>query len=155
MRISAKAEYGVRAMAQLARSYGSGPVPLSVVAEKERISQDFLEQLMVTLRQKGLVTSARGVHGGYMLADEPAHISVGDVMNAVDGPFIPMQCLEMAFDHHEVCGMGIAVCDCTTRDVWALLQERVTETLNGVTLADLCREERRPLGLRAVAAATN
>jgi Rrf2 family transcriptional regulator, cysteine metabolism repressor len=143
VRVSARAEYGVRAMVQLARSHGSGPVPLSQVAEKERISQDFLEQLMVTLRQRGLVRSVRGVHGGYLLAMEPGQISVGDVMTAVDGPFIPMQCLDPA--HDTTCTMGMSVYDCTTRDVWALLQEKVMETLNGVTLADLCHAQGEPL----------
>lgn len=143
MRVSARAEYGVRAMVQLARAHGSGPVPLSQVAEKERISQDFLEQLMVTLRQRGLVRSVRGVHGGYLLAMEPGQISVGDVMTAVDGPFVPMQCLDPA--HDATCTMGMSVYDCTTRDVWALLQEKVMETLNGVSLADLCHAQGEPL----------
>ena len=147
MRISARAEYGVRAMVQLARSHGSGPVPLSYVAERERISQDFLEQLMVTLRQKGLVRSVRGVHGGYLLAGRPDAISVGDVMTAVDGPFIPMQCLDGA--HDATCTMGMTLYDCSTRDVWALLQEKVMETLNGVTLADLCDAQAHPLRARS------
>ncbi len=130
-------------MVQLARAHGSGPVPLSLVAERERISQDFLEQLMVTLRHKGLVRSVRGVRGGYLLAMEPAHISVGDIMTAVDGPFIPMQCLDPS--HDATCTMGMTVFDCTTRDVWALLQEKVMETLNGVSLADLCHAQGQPL----------
>lgn len=130
-------------MVQLARAYGNGPVPLSRVAEKERMPSDFLEQLMLALRHKGFVESVRGVHGGYLLALEPGQISVGDVMTAVDGPFIPMQCLDPA--HDATCTMGMTVFDCTTRDVWALLQEKVMETLNGVTLADLCHEQGQPL----------
>lgn len=140
MRVSAKAEYGVRAMVRLAREYGRGPVPLSQVAEKERISLDFLEQLMLSLRQKGLVTSVRGAHGGYTLALDPARISVGDVMTAVDGPFVPMQCVDFSTDG-ATCTMGVSLPECTTRDVWVLLQEKVMETLNGVSLASLCHEQ--------------
>ena len=147
MRVSARAEYGVRAMVQLARACGSGPVPLSQIAEKERMPLDFLEQLMVALRQKGLVHSARGVHGGYFLALDPGRITVGDIMTAVEGPFVPMQCLDVSVNHQDTCNMGIMVCECATRDVWALLQEKVMETLNSVTLADLCRDRRVPLRL--------
>lgn len=144
MRVSARSEYGVRAMVQLARAYGRGPVPLSQVAEKERMPLDFLEQLMGALRNKALVKSVRGVHGGYMLAQDPHQISVGDIMRAVDGAFVPAQCLELTGDHQKTCGMGIIMLDCTTRDVWLLLQEKVTETLNGITLASLCHEQGRP-----------
>lgn len=145
MKVSAKSEYGVRAMAQLARAYGNGPVPLSQIAEKERISLDFLEQLMVILRNKGLVKSVRGVRGGYLLAMPPEEISVRDIIWAVDGPFVPIQCLEFAGEDQETCCMGVLKPDCTTRDVWILLQEKVTETLRAVTLADLCREQGQPL----------
>ena len=147
MKVSAKSEYGVRAMVQLARAYGKGPVPLSYVAGKERISLDFLEQLMLILRNQGLVRSVRGVHGGYMLALEPRQISVSDVMQAMDGPFMPAQCLELTASEPGVCNLGITMLDCTTRDVWMLLQERVTETLSAVTLADLCHEQGRSLRL--------
>jgi Rrf2 family cysteine metabolism transcriptional repressor len=147
VRISAKAEYGVRAMVYLARAYGQGPVPLSQVAERERVSLDFLEQLMLAQRNKGLVKSARGVHGGYMLAMHPSQVSVGAVMRAVEGPFALMQCLEFSAENQPTCGMGIAMLDCSTRDVWALLQEKITETLDSVSLADLCHEQGQPLRL--------
>lgn len=145
MKVSAKSEYGVRAMVQLARAFGNGPVPLSQIAERERISLDFLEQLMVALRNKGLVSSVRGVHGGYLLALPPTEISVRDVMWAVDGAFVPIQCLEFAGEDQETCCMGILKPDCVTRDVWILLQEKVTETLQAVTLAALCHEPGEPL----------
>lgn len=154
MRVSARTEYGVRTMVQLARAYGAGPVPLSQVAEKERMPLDFLEQLMVVMRQKGLVHSARGVHGGYFLAMDPSQITVWDVMAAVDGPFVPMQCLDVSVSHQDTCSMGIMLCECTTRDVWALLQEKVMETLNSVTLADLRPEHEPPLRQRETAALT-
>lgn len=142
MKVSAKSEYGVRAMVQLARAYGNGPVPLSQVAEREKISLDYLEQVMLALRNHGLVRSMRGVHGGYLLAKAPEQITVGAVLGAIEGPFVPMQCLEFVGDGQETCCMGMLKPDCTTRDVWVLLQTRVTETLNSVTLLDLCHEHR-------------
>ena len=146
MRVSARSEYAVRAMVHLARAYGQGPVPLSQVAERERMSLDFLGQLMLAQRNKGLVKSARGVHGGFMLAMHPSQVSVGEVMRAVE-PFALMQCLELSPEDQPTCGMGITMLDCTTRDVWALLQEKMNQTLNSVSLADLCHEQGQPLRL--------
>ncbi len=140
MKVSAKSEYGVRATVHLARAYGHGPVPLSEIAVQEHISLDFLEQVMVSLRNKGFVKSVRGARGGYLLAFAPDQITVGDVMWSVDGPFVPMQCIEFSGEDQGTCCMGVLKPDCTTRDVWLLLQEKVTETLNSVTLADLCKE---------------
>ena len=147
MKVSAKSEYGVRAMVQLARAYGKGPMPLSEIAEKEHISPDFLEQLMVALRNKGLVKSVRGARGGYLLAVDPSEITLGDVMWSMDGPFVPVQCLDFVGETQDTCCMGILKPDCSTRDVWVLLRERVTETMNSVRLSDLCRETGQPLRL--------
>lgn len=113
MRVSAGTEYSVQAVAHLAEAYGNGPVPLSRLAEEEEIPLPFLEQLMLVLRRKGLVTSVRGARGGYSLAKRPGEISVGDIMTAVEGPFV------------------------SARNVWAMVQKKVIDTLNSVTLADL------------------
>jgi len=146
VRISAKSEYGVRAMVALARRHGAGPVPLSLVAEQERISSDFLEQLMLNLRRRGLVRSVRGIHGGYLLAQTPAEISVGDVMRAVEGPVVNMPCLDHSAAADPCCSMGMHVAECATRDVWALLQDKINQTLDAISLADLCRQQGLPNG---------
>jgi Rrf2 family protein len=132
-------------MVHLARAYGRGPVPLSQVAERERIPLDFLEQVMLQLRNHGLVKSVRGVHGGYQLAAAPGDLSVGAVMTAVEGPPLPVQCVETAGGDPSTCTMGVTMLDCTTRDVWVLLYEKIAETLNGVSLADLCQTPQRTL----------
>jgi Rrf2 family protein len=153
MRISAKSEYGVRAMVHLARRHGQGPVPLSQVAEREKISLDFLEQLMISLRNTGLVKSVRGIRGGYFLAMPPHEVTVGNVMSAVEGPFISIPCLDVT-DNGESCTMGMHLAECTTKDVWWLLQERVNATLHSITLADLCHVQGRPLGATATQTTT-
>lgn len=145
MRVSAKSEYAVRAMVYLARAHGRGPVPLSQVAEREHIPLDFLEQVMLQLRNHGLVKSVRGVHGGYLLATEPGHVTVGAIMEAVEGPPVPIHCVETSPEDPTLCSMGVTMLDCTTRDVWVLLYGRIAETLNAVTLADLARPTHRPL----------
>jgi Rrf2 family protein len=145
MRVSAKSEYAVRAMVYLARSFGQGPVPLSQVAEREHIPLDFLEQVMLQLRNHGLVKSVRGVHGGYQLVAEPAQLSVGAVMAAVEGPPLPVHCVEGSAEDPSLCTMGVTMLDCTTRDVWVLLYDRIADTLNSVSLADLCQPPHRAL----------
>lgn len=117
----------MQAVAHLAQAYGNGPVPLSQLAEEEGIPLPFLEQLMQVLRRKGLVTSVRGVRGGYSLAKGPGQISVGDILTAVEGPFV------------------------ATRNVWALVQEKVMATLNALTLGDLCRQQPTASGERSPA----
>lgn len=125
MKVSARVEQSLQALAQLAGAYGNGPVPLGQVAEEGGITLPFLEQLMLGLRRKGLVTSVRGVRGGYSLAKDPTQISVGDIMAAVEGPFVP------------------------PRNVWALVQKKVMDTLNSVTLADLCHPKPTGAGKRS------
>ena len=140
MKLSSKTEYAVRAMAELATYYGGGPMPLSQVAEKEGISQDYLEHLMAQLRKQGLVESARGVKGGYLLALPPEKISIRDIMWATDGPFVPIECLEYAGKNQVSCCYGKLKPECTTRVVWVKLQESVTKAMESITLADLIKE---------------
>ena len=135
MRISTKGGYGIRAMYELAAAHGQGPIPLKVVAEKQSLSENYLEQLMGTLRKAGLVRGVRGAKGGYVLALPPEAISVGDVIRALEGPIAPVSCVELDED---------AGCDrhasCPTRGLWERLRDSMIEVLDSTTLADLCRE---------------
>ncbi|HOG46336.1 MAG TPA: Rrf2 family transcriptional regulator [Anaerolineae bacterium] len=136
MRFSAKEQYGLRAMAELASRYGQGQVALSEVAQSQGISLATLEQVVAPLRRAGLLESTRGASGGYALARPPQAISVGDVLRAIDGALVPIPCLEDA---------GGACCErahqCATRPVWALVRARLAETLDSLTLADVCRQD--------------
>jgi Rrf2 family protein len=132
MKVSAKEQHGLRAMAELAGRYGQGPVPLSEVAEALDISLDYLEQIVPAIRDAGLLESTRGAHGGYELALPPDQITVGRVLEALDGDILPIRCLGAEQE---------ASCDrsptCAARAVWATVYRRVSETLDGMTLADL------------------
>jgi Rrf2 family cysteine metabolism transcriptional repressor len=135
VRISTKGGYGIRAMYELAMAHGLGPVPLKVVAERQAISENYLEQLMGTLRRSGLVEGIRGAKGGYKLALPPEEIRVGDVIRALEGPISPVSCVDQD---------GSSDCDrhamCPTRDLWERLRDSMTEVLDSTTLADLCRQ---------------
>lgn len=133
MRLSAKVEYGVRAMAILAIHYQGDPVPLRQIAEQEQISLKFLEQIFPDLRRAELVTSVRGSRGGYRLIHPPEEISVGDIVRAVEGPITPVNCLAEG-DDDSCCHRRGA---CLTRQVWARLRDKINDVLDDVTLDEL------------------
>ena len=130
MRVSSKERAALRAMVELARSYGEGPRPLGHIAAAQGLSLAYLEQIVPDLRQAGLVSSVRGAHGGYLLTRHPATISVGDVFCAVESALLPVDCL----DEDASCER---VDTCAARAVWQTLAERIGETLNATSLADV------------------
>ena len=84
--ITTKSPYAVRALAELARSGGAGPVPIGELAKRRDIPVQFLEQLFATLRRAGVLKSQRGVKGGYSFAREPSDVTVLEVVELLDGP---------------------------------------------------------------------
>lgn len=133
MRLSAKERTGLRAMVELARHYGGGPTSLSRVAEAQQLPLPYLERVVASLRRAGLLRSVRGAYGGYMLARQPERISVGDVFRAVEGSLISLDCLR-----DDACCTRQAIC--ATRSVWEIVYERLCETLDGTSLADILQE---------------
>ena len=132
MKISAKGEYGVRAMAILALDYRAGPVPLREIAKREGISYQFLEQIFLPLRRAGLINSIRGAKGGYVLAKAPGEIKIGDIVRILEGPIAPVDCVGEG--NSEQCNRSAA---CLTRGIWERLRDKVSEVLDDITLADV------------------
>ena len=130
MKLSSRARYGMRAILELALEYGKPPMQIKTIAEREDISNKYLEQLIAMLKAAGLVRSLRGPRGGYMLAKPPAEIKLKDIFVTLEGPMVPAECLE----HPEFCPRCM---DCATREIWAELQESVNGVLESQTLADL------------------
>lgn len=135
MRLSTRGHYGLKAMFDLAEHYGSEPIPLKTVAERQNISDNYLEQLIAVLRKAGLVKSVRGAQGGYILAREPGNITVGDIIRAMEGPIAPVDC---------VSEVEPTECDqaesCITRMVWARVRDSLAEVMDSITLADMLRD---------------
>jgi Rrf2 family protein len=84
--ISSKSPYAVLALAELARDTGQAPVPIGELARKREVPVQFLEQLFAVLRRAGIISSQRGVKGGYRFAREPASVSVLEIVELLDGP---------------------------------------------------------------------
>ncbi len=130
---STKGEYGVRLMVQLGRRFGAGPASLADIAADEDLPRAYLEQLVTSLRDAGLVTSTRGARGGYELVAPPADIRMSEVLRALEGPIAPMKCAADDAEH--------AFCDrsaqCTVNVLWIRVRDAISDTLESITLADL------------------
>jgi Rrf2 family cysteine metabolism transcriptional repressor len=140
VKLSTKGRYGVAAMYDLALHYGQGAISLKSVAQRQGISEHYLEQLMGTLRKAGYVKSVRGAQGGYALTKEPSQISVGDIIRIMEGPIAPVDCL-LADDASRTFCERVNIC--VTRGVWAKVRDSITSVLDSITLEDLCKEEKR------------
>jgi Rrf2 family protein len=134
LRLSTKGQYGVRAMFEIAKGYPSSPTTIKEVAERQEVSVAYLEQILNTLRKAGLILSVKGPGGGYLLSRGPAHISIGAVLNALEGPVAITSCL----DPTEGCSR---VDTCVTHLLWRSLGEKIEAFLNTITLDDLLNEE--------------
>lgn len=132
MKLSTRGEYGLRAMFDLAQHYGEGPIPIKSVAERQDISEHYLEQLIAALRKAGLVKSVRGAQGGYTLSREPEEITVGDIIRVLEGPIAPVDCLNAG--EGESCERAET---CVTKGIWEKVRDSISDVLDSFTLADM------------------
>ncbi|MBE3556179.1 MAG: Rrf2 family transcriptional regulator [Firmicutes bacterium] len=126
MKISTRGRYALLLMIDLAAHYGTGPVALREAAQRQGLSEHYLEQLMGPLRSGGLVHSVRGAAGGYYLAKHPEEITAGHVIRQMEGPT------------EVVAGLDPAAIDAP---VWLAVNEAIDEALNRFSLAELAHGE--------------
>ena len=141
MKLSTKGRYAVMAMIDIGVHSGGKPVSLADIAGRQDISQEYLEQLFSKLRRAGLVSSARGPGGGYVLAHSPADIRMSDVIQAVDEELRVTRC---GGDAVEGCVRGERCC---AHDLWSSLGRQMMYFLESVSLEDVV--EKRNLALAA------
>lgn len=130
VKLSTKGQYGVKAMFDLALHYGGDPISLKSIAERQGISEYYLEQLMAVLRRENLVKSVRGAQGGYVLSKEPFKITVGEILNVLEGPVEISECLE---ENTECSRMNY----CATRLIWIKIRSAINDVVNSITLSDM------------------
>lgn len=137
MKLSTKGRYGSRAMLDLALNYNesNGPVSLNSIAQRQDISEEYLEQIFSSLRRAGLVASVRGAQGGYKLGRQAEQITVGDILRVLEGSLAPAECVEdgkaVKCDRFE---------DCVMLGVWKKIDDAINKTVDSITLADLVQE---------------
>jgi Rrf2 family protein len=131
MKISTKGRYALRMLADLAIHQDEGFVSLKDIAERQNISKKYLEQIVPMLTKTGILRTNRGNKGGYMLADKPENLSVGDILRATEGSLAPVACLE--FEPNECERRD----ECFTLYIWEGLYKTLTEYLDGISLRDI------------------
>lgn len=130
-----RSDYGARAVIDLAQHFNQGPIQSADIAARQAIPEAYLEQLLTTLRKSGLIRSTRGPHGGHELARPPAEIRFADVIKALEGPLLPLDCLEDA----TACGLSRT---CGMREVWQEVVEATHRILESTTIEDLVERQR-------------
>jgi Rrf2 family protein len=134
MRLSRRSEYGLRALIDLVRHEGQGPIPLTMLATRNRLPVKFLEQIMATLKHAGIVRTTLGTHGGYALAAQASAISIGRIVRLLDGALAPMGCVSLRY--YEPCSCPDEA-TCPLRDAMIDVRDAMLEILDTETLAAL------------------
>ena len=150
MRLSKRGEYGLRAMIMLAGTPDSDTslpmVQIKEISQREQISSKFLEQILLTLKNAGMLHSKMGVGGGYYLARSAKEISLGQIFRVLDGPVAPIRCVsQMAYEpcgcpNEETCGLRLAMGD---------VRNAIADILDNTSLADITKRQsavRKKLG---------
>lgn len=135
MRVSTRSDYGLRALIELAGHYGRGPLQSSEIALRRHIPEQYLDQLLTSLRKAGFIRSVRGPSGGHELVRPPEEICVRDVITALEGTLSPVAWLDEApelTDHPHHCGQ---------REIWERIRDATTEILQSYSVADLLERE--------------
>jgi Rrf2 family protein len=135
MKLSTKGRYGLRAMVDLAVNSAGDHVSLCSIAERQDISENYLEQVFSILRKSGLVKSVKGAQGGYILSDDPGNIRVGSILRALEGDLsVVDESLEENISHQSI------IQNCIKLNVWDKINESINSIVDSITLEDLVNE---------------
>jgi Rrf2 family protein len=133
MKISTKGRYALRVMVDLSEHASGAYIPLKDVAERQEISQKYLESIMTVLSKEGFVDALQGKGGGYRLNRPASEYTVASVLRATEGALVPVACLEPE------CNPCSRAPECRTLPMWTELSRRINGYLEGVTVADLAQ----------------
>lgn len=136
MRLSTRSRYGVRLMLALGVSDKKSPIFLKDIARAEEISEKYLSQIIIPLKAKGLVTTFRGAHGGYILSRPASEIKLLEIIEPLEGDLSLVDCVTNA----DVCTRST---ECVTRDVWTEMSTMLMKFLDDVTLEDLIQKHKK------------
>ena len=137
MRITTWAEYGVICALHLARRASEGPINGRDIAAKEKLPADYVEQILLRLRRAGVITSTRGARGGYSLAKPPEQTTIRSVIQASELETFDLHCVSHPVETDRCSASHL----CSIRPVWILLQKKIDDVLESVSLADLLHDE--------------
>jgi len=136
--LSKRTQYSLRALYALTRKFGEGPVLITNLAQEETIPKKFLEQILVSLKSAGFVSSKKGKGGGYVLAQPPEKITIGSVIRVIEGPLAPLPCAsETRFRKCDEC---VDIQTCGTRIVMRQVRDAMAAILDETTLTMVCKK---------------
>ena len=130
MKLSTRSRYGTRMMLDMAKHCNEGPIQLGEIARRVDVSVKYLEQLIIPLKKADYVKSLRGAKGGHMLSRAPDEITVGEIVDVLEGGINLTDCV----GNPEVCEKHK---DCLTRSIWEEATKAIYEKLNSITLAEI------------------
>lgn len=132
MKMSSKARYGLYVAVELVkRYYDSDCVTVAQLAEATGVTEKYLEQIVALMKRQNIVTSTRGANGGYKLTDSPDHVTVGQVLRAVENNLEIVDCI------NKDCGHS---CNCVSHNLWTHLYRHINEYLDTISLQHLCED---------------
>jgi len=137
MKISTKGRYAVRVMLDLATNNTGEYIKVKEIAERQGISEKYLEQIIAILNKAGYVKSVRGAQGGYRIGKDPSSFTVGMILRLTEGSLNPVACLDDEINECERCDT------CETLLVWKELAEAINNVVDNVTVADLVDDQQR------------
>ncbi|HAE61039.1 MAG TPA: Rrf2 family transcriptional regulator [Eubacteriaceae bacterium] len=141
MKLSTKGRYGLRALVDLAVHSYKGHQPLAQIAERQNISEIYLEQVFSTLRKNGVVKSIKGAQGGYLLNEEPKNITIGKILRILEGDLSIVD-EKVRSDSEEK-----SVAYCVYENVWRKIDENINELVDSITLEELVEDYKKNHGL--------
>lgn len=138
LKLSTKGRYGLKAMFDLALNDGTDPISLTAISERQKITVNYLEQLIAPLRKAGLVKSVRGAQGGYLLAKLPSEITVAEILYTLEGDLAPADCVNAFKD--DACSNADY---CATRMIYEKIYESINDVVKSITLQDMIEDHKK------------
>lgn len=135
MKLSTKCRYGSRAVMEIARICKDGPVKRKDIVKNQQISDSYLENILISLKNGGIIDTIRGANGGYLLRRSPNDITLLEIVNNLDGTLSPVECL----DNTSVCSRSAR---CATRMAWSRMKKAKEDVLRNITVQELLDYER-------------
>lgn len=137
MKLSTKGRYGLRALIDLGTHSNGGHLSLTSIAQRQSISEIYLEQVFSTLRKAGIVKSVKGAQGGYLLVEAPRRITVGMILRILEGDLT-------VIDEQATVGLEeLSISNCVKINVWDKIDDRVNKLVDSITLEDLIEQQKR------------
>jgi Rrf2 family protein len=130
LKLSTKSRYGTRAIIEIAKGYGKAPVKRKDIVKSQGLSGSYLENILIVLKNSGILETIRGAQGGYVLKRPPCEIDLYEIVRVLEGSLVPVECLE----NFAVCGKTAT---CQARRAWKDLMDAQEKVLRSITLQQL------------------